>query len=41
MEIMAERARRLGGALEVGPRPGGGTRVRLAMQRGAAPQGVA
>jgi len=29
MEIMAERARRLGGTLEVGTRPGGGTRVRL------------
>jgi len=29
MEIMAERARRIGGALEVGARPGGGTRVRL------------
>lgn len=30
MEIMAERARRLGGTLDVGARPGGGTRVRLA-----------
>jgi two-component system nitrate/nitrite sensor histidine kinase NarX len=29
LEIMVERARRLGGQLEVGPRPGGGTRVRL------------
>lgn len=30
LEIMLERARRLGGTLEVGPRAGGGTRVRLA-----------
>jgi two-component system, NarL family, nitrate/nitrite sensor histidine kinase NarX len=30
LEIMAERARRIGGRLEVGPRDGGGTRVRLA-----------
>lgn len=29
LEIMADRARRLGGALEVAPRPGGGTRVQL------------
>jgi two-component system, NarL family, nitrate/nitrite sensor histidine kinase NarX len=29
LEIMGERARRLGGTLEVGPRPGGGTCVRL------------
>ena len=29
MEIMVERARRLAGALEVGARQGGGTRVRL------------
>jgi two-component system, NarL family, nitrate/nitrite sensor histidine kinase NarX len=29
LEIMLERARRLGGTLEVGPRAGGGTRVRL------------
>lgn len=29
LDIMAERARRLGGALEVGARPGGGTRVVL------------
>jgi two-component system nitrate/nitrite sensor histidine kinase NarX len=29
LTIMHERARRLGGALELGPRPGGGTRVRL------------
>lgn len=33
MEIMAERARRLGGALEVGTRPGGGTRVTLTFPR--------
>lgn len=31
LEIMAERARRLGGVLEVGPRSGGGTRVKLAV----------
>lgn len=30
LEIMLERARRLGGTLEIGPRTGGGTRVRLA-----------
>jgi len=30
LEIMLERARRLGGTLEIGPRAGGGTRVRLA-----------
>lgn len=29
MEIMHERARRLGGTLESGPRDGGGTRIRL------------
>lgn len=29
LEIMAERARRLGAALDVGPRVGGGTRVQL------------
>lgn len=29
LEIMGERARRLGGRLELGPREGGGTRVRL------------
>jgi two-component system nitrate/nitrite sensor histidine kinase NarX len=31
LEIMQARARRLGGSLEVGPRPGGGTRVRLSL----------
>jgi two-component system, NarL family, nitrate/nitrite sensor histidine kinase NarX len=30
LQIMAERARRIGGTLEVGTRPGGGTRLRLA-----------
>jgi two-component system nitrate/nitrite sensor histidine kinase NarX len=30
MEIMLERARRIGGTLEIGARDGGGTRVRLA-----------
>ena len=30
VEVMLERARRLGGTLEIGPRQGGGTRVRLA-----------
>jgi two-component system nitrate/nitrite sensor histidine kinase NarX len=29
LDIMRERARRLGGSLEIGPRQGGGTRVRL------------
>lgn len=29
LSIMRERARRIGGTLEVGPRPGGGTEVRL------------
>jgi two-component system nitrate/nitrite sensor histidine kinase NarX len=32
--IMGERAQRLGGDLSVGPRPGGGTRVRLAWNAG-------
>jgi len=30
LDIMQERARRIGGTLEIGPRQGGGTRVRLA-----------
>ncbi len=34
--IMSERARRLGGELSVAPRPGGGTRVRLAFPAGTA-----
>ena len=29
LEIILERAQRLGGTLEIGPREGGGTRVRL------------
>jgi two-component system nitrate/nitrite sensor histidine kinase NarX len=29
LQIMQERARRLGGSLNVGTRPGGGTQVRL------------
>jgi two-component system, NarL family, nitrate/nitrite sensor histidine kinase NarX len=41
LEIMAERARRIGGTLEVGPRAGGGTCVRLRFPAGAAaPQAV-
>jgi len=39
LSIMQERARRIGGTLEVGPRPGGGTVVRLAFPL-AAPQGA-
>jgi two-component system nitrate/nitrite sensor histidine kinase NarX len=31
LEIMRTRARRLGGSLDIGPRPGGGTRVRLSL----------
>jgi two-component system nitrate/nitrite sensor histidine kinase NarX len=42
LSIMQERARRIGGTLEVGPRPGGGTVVRLtftlAAAHGATPQ---
>ena len=34
LEIMAERARRIGGTLEVGARDGGGTRVRLRFPAG-------
>jgi two-component system, NarL family, nitrate/nitrite sensor histidine kinase NarX len=33
LEIMRERARRIGGTLEIGPREGGGTRVRLRFLR--------
>lgn len=41
LTIMGERARRLGGCLEVAARDGGGTRVRLAFPRaGAQPQGA-
>lgn len=36
IDIMQERARRIGGRLEVGPRHGGGTRVRLALPASAA-----
>jgi len=36
IDIMQERARRIGGTLEVGPRHGGGTRVRLALPASAA-----
>jgi len=38
MEIMFERAQRLGGTLEIGPREGGGTRLRLVFP---APTGLA
>ena len=37
MDIMRERARRIEGTLEVGPRPGGGTRVRLVFPTAPAP----
>lgn len=36
LQIMRERAQRLGGSLDVLPRPGGGTRVRLQCPAGAA-----
>jgi len=36
LEIMLERARRIGGTLEIGARDGGGTRVRLAFPLHAA-----
>jgi two-component system nitrate/nitrite sensor histidine kinase NarX len=39
MAIMAERALRIGAVLEVGARPGGGTRVRLALPDAAANDG--
>jgi len=38
---MLERARRLGGTLEIGPRAGGGTRVRLAFPAHGAVAGAA
>lgn len=41
LEIMGERARRLGGRLELGPGDGGGTRVRLVFPLAAAPAGAA
>ena len=41
VEIMLERARRLGGTLEIGPRNGGGTRVRLAFPKPQAAAGAA
>lgn len=41
LDIMAERARRLGGQLQVAPRAGGGTCVRLEMPMPAAMQGAA
>lgn len=41
LEIMADRARRLGGTLEVGPRPGGGTRVLLGFAAAVQPAGAA
>jgi two-component system nitrate/nitrite sensor histidine kinase NarX len=37
LEIMLERAQRLGGTFEIGPREGGGTRVRLAIPVPPAP----
>lgn len=40
LEIMAERAQRIGGTLEVGARAGGGTRVRLAFPATPAPMPV-
>jgi two-component system nitrate/nitrite sensor histidine kinase NarX len=41
MDIMLDRARRLGGTLDVGPRSGGGTRVRLAFPlRGPLSEGL-
>lgn len=40
LEIMGERARRLGGRLELGPAQGGGTRVRLVFPLAAAPAGA-
>lgn len=41
LEIMSERARRIGGTLEVGPRASGGTRVRLTFPPATAPVAAA
>lgn len=41
LDIMNERAQRLGGVVEIGPRAGGGTRVRLTVPLTAARAGVA
>jgi two-component system, NarL family, nitrate/nitrite sensor histidine kinase NarX len=41
MDIMLERARRIGASLEVGQRPGGGTRVRLLVPADASSAGIA
>lgn len=42
LDIMRERAQRLGGALEIGPRAGGGTRLRLTLPvRGMSAKGGA
>ncbi|HJV68392.1 sensor histidine kinase [Ideonella sp.] len=40
LSIMDERAHRLGGALQVAARPGGGTRVRLIVPASTAPRGA-
>lgn len=41
LDIMNERAQRLGGVIEIGPRVGGGTRVRLTVPLAAAGTGIA
>ncbi|HSQ71534.1 MAG TPA: ATP-binding protein [Rubrivivax sp.] len=41
LEIMLERARRLGGTLQIGAREGGGTRVHLAIPAGRSDTGAA
>jgi len=41
LDIMNERAQRLGGVVEIGPRVGGGTRVRLTVPFSAAGSGAA
>lgn len=41
LDIMTERARHIGGTLDVGAREGGGTRVRLAFPTAAAPTAAA